>query len=91
MAVGSQSLAPADLPPGQETRYPSYRKMEWHQGLPERVRKISLQPGFDRPTFQPAASRYTDWAILAHKFCAYFTSKYGNHRDTVVLATESKR
>ena len=29
-------------------------------------RKISPPPGFEPRTIQPIASRYTDWAILAH-------------------------
>jgi len=29
----------------------------------ERVRKISLLPGFDPRIIQPVAVRYTDWAI----------------------------
>jgi hypothetical protein len=36
------------------------------QGWFRHVRKISLQPGFDSRTVQPVASRYTDWANLAH-------------------------
>ena len=32
------------------------------------MRKISSPPGFDPQTVQPVASRYTDWAIPAHKF-----------------------
>ena len=37
-----------------------------YQGRSGRVRKISPPPGFDPRTVQPVASRYTDWAILAH-------------------------
>jgi len=32
-----------------------------------RVQKISPRPGFDHRIVQSAASRYTDWAIPAHK------------------------
>ena len=32
------------------------------------VRKISPPPGFDSRTVQPVASRYTDYAILAHGY-----------------------
>jgi hypothetical protein len=31
-------------------------------------RKISPPPGFDPRTVQPIASRYTDWAALAHNY-----------------------
>jgi hypothetical protein len=64
MGVGSQCHAPATLPPGK-TRYPLYRRLGGPQSRSGRVRKISPQPGFDPRTVQPAASRYTDWAILA--------------------------
>ena len=66
MGVGSQSHAPAALPPGK-TRYPLYRSLDGPQGRCGRVRKISPPPGFDSQTVQPVASRYTDWAIPAHE------------------------
>ena len=49
------------------TRYPSYRRLGKPQGRSGWVLKISPPPGFDPRTIQVAASRYTDWAILAHK------------------------
>jgi len=52
--------------PRGKTRYPLYRRLGGPQGRSERVRKISLPPGFDPRTVQPVASRYTDWAIPAH-------------------------
>jgi hypothetical protein len=57
--------APAALPPGK-TRYPFYRRLGGPQGRFGLVRKIAPPlPGFDPQTVQPAASRYTDWAIPA--------------------------
>jgi hypothetical protein len=53
--------------PGKETRYQLYKWLGGLQGRSGRVRKISPPlPGFDPGTFQPVASRYTDWAIRAH-------------------------
>ena len=66
MGVGGQRHAPAALPPGM-TRYPLYRRLGWPQGHSERVLKISPPPGFDPRTVQLVASRYTDYAIPAHK------------------------
>jgi len=60
--VGGQRHAPVALPPGK-TWYPLYRTLGWPQGRSEQVRKFSLPPGFDPPTAQPVASRYTDYAI----------------------------
>jgi hypothetical protein len=66
MGVGGQRHAPAALPPGM-TRYPLYRRLGEPQGRSGRVLKISLPPGLDTRTVQLVASRYTDWAIAAHK------------------------
>ena len=66
MEVGGQRHAPAALPPGK-TWYPLYRRLGGLQGRSVRVRKISPPPVFDPRTVQPIASRYTDWAIPAHK------------------------
>ena len=65
MGVGGQRHAPAALPPGK-TRYPLYRRLGAPQDRSGQVRKISPPPGFDR-IVQPVTSRYTDWAIAAHK------------------------
>ena len=62
--VGGQRHAPAALPEGK-TRYPSYRRLCGPQGRSGRVQKISPSPGFDPPTVQPVAGRYTNWAIPA--------------------------
>ena len=67
MGVGGQQHAPATLPL-RNTRYPLYRRLGAPQGQSERARKISPPPGFDPRTVQPVASRYTDWAIAAHKY-----------------------
>jgi hypothetical protein len=59
MGVGGQRHALAALPPG-ETRYRLYRRLGGPQSRSGRVRKISPPPGFDPPTVQPIASRYTE-------------------------------
>ena len=66
MGVDGQRHAPAALPPGK-TRYALYRRLGGLQGRSGRVRKILPPPGFDPRTVQPVATRYTDWAIAAHK------------------------
>jgi hypothetical protein len=38
----------------------------WAQGPCGQVQKISRPLGFDPQTIQPVASRYTDYAMLAH-------------------------
>jgi len=45
------------------TGQPQLDNCNWTTG---QVRKISLPPGFDPRTFQPVASRYTDWATPTH-------------------------
>jgi hypothetical protein len=65
MEVGGQRHAKAALPPGM-TRCPLYRRLGRPQGRSGLVLKISPPPGFDPQTAQPIASRYTDWAIVAH-------------------------
>jgi hypothetical protein len=68
--VGEKRHAPAALTPGK-TQYPLYRKLGGTQGQAGQVRKISLPTEFDPRTVQPVASRYTDWAIAAHKDDSY--------------------
>ena len=46
---------------------PIVQEAGWTQGRSGQVRKISPPQGFDPRTVQPVASRYTDWAIPAHK------------------------
>jgi hypothetical protein len=50
----------------KETSYPLYRKLGGPQWRSGRVQKISSPPGFDSRTAQPAASRYTNYAVPAH-------------------------
>jgi hypothetical protein len=71
MGMGGQFLTPSALPPGKETRYPLYRKLDGPQGWSWRVRKISPPPGFDPRTFHPVASRYTDYAISAQIYVLF--------------------
>jgi hypothetical protein len=66
MEVGGQCHAPAALLPGKQTRYPLYSKLGGHQGWSGWEQKISLPLGFDPSIVQHLASRYTDYAILAH-------------------------
>jgi hypothetical protein len=66
MEVGGQRHAQAALSPGK-TRYPLYRRLGGPQSRSGRVQKISDPPGFDPRTVQPVTSRYTDWAIPAHR------------------------
>jgi hypothetical protein len=70
MGMGGQRHAPAALPPGM-TRYPLHRRLVRPQGRSGRVLKISPSPGFDSRTVQLVASRYTDYAIPAHRLCLY--------------------
>jgi hypothetical protein len=60
MGVGGQCHALAALPPGKETRYPSYRKLGGAQGCSGWVRKISSPTGFNSRTIQPKARHYTN-------------------------------
>jgi hypothetical protein len=63
--VVGQRHGSASLSPGRRPWYPLYRRLGGSQDLAGRVRKISPPPGFDPPTVQAVASRYTDWAIPA--------------------------
>jgi hypothetical protein len=64
MGVGGQRHTPAALP-RTDTRHPLYGRLDWPWGRSGRVGKISPQPGFETRTFQPVASRSTDYAISA--------------------------
>jgi hypothetical protein len=57
---------PGRFTPGKENRYPFYRRLGGPQGRFGGLRNISPAPGFDHRTFQPVASRYTDYAIPDH-------------------------
>ena len=52
---------PGRFTPGK-TPYPLCRRLCGPQGRSGLVRKISPPPEFEPRTFQPVASRYTDWA-----------------------------
>ena len=67
MGVGGQQHAPAALPLGK-TRYPLYSRLGGPQRRSGWVRKISPPPGFDPRIVQPAASRYTDYAIRTARY-----------------------
>jgi hypothetical protein len=77
VGLGGQRHAPAALLSGK-TRYPLYRMVGGPQGRSGRVRKILPPPGFDPRTVQPVASRYTDWAIPAHKYWKGFQQNLQN-------------
>jgi hypothetical protein len=71
--VGGQRHTTAALPP-RKTRYPLYRRLDRLQGRSGRVLQTSPLPGFDPRTVQPVASRYNDYAILAHSSSSTSTS-----------------
>ena len=50
---------------GKETRYPLYRTQGGLQG--QWVKSRAPPPGIRSTDRQPVASRYTDYAVLAHK------------------------
>ena len=81
MGVGGQRHAPAALPP-EMTRYPLYRRLGRPQGRSVRVLKISPRPGFDPRIVQLVASRYTDYAVPAHR---NGSSRYNNSNGYVKL------
>jgi hypothetical protein len=62
--VGDQYDALAALHLGK-TRHPLYGRLGASQGRSGRLWKILLPPGFDSCTIQPAASHFTDYAVLA--------------------------
>jgi len=62
---GSASHPGRSLPPGK-TRYPLYRRLGGHPGWSDRVRKISLPPGFDPRTSQPVAQSLYRLSYRAH-------------------------
>jgi hypothetical protein len=67
-----------DLPAGKETRYAFYKRLGGPQDRSGWVRKTWPPPGFHPRTVKPVASRYTNWAIPAHRqngtFSYYFRS-----------------
>jgi hypothetical protein len=62
MGVGGQRHAPAAFTPGKDP-VPIVQEAGWAPG-PVWIRAENLTPsGFDLRTFEPVASRYTDYAI----------------------------
>jgi hypothetical protein len=82
---GSQRHAPAALPPRKEMQYQLYWRLGGTQGRSGQVRKISPPPGFDPRSVQAVASRYTDWAILAHIYLLRL--HYTNMVHTIIRQT----
>jgi hypothetical protein len=62
--AGCLTIRPLRLNSGSE-RYPLYGRMGESQGRSGRVQKTFLLSGFDPPTAQAVANRYTDCAIPA--------------------------
>jgi hypothetical protein len=74
--VSVQLHAPAALPRGKSYRYPLDRRLGGPQSRSGRCgeEKILHPTGTRIPTplvVQPVASRYTDYAIPAHRCCSY--------------------
>jgi len=65
------SATPRSLYTGKGTRYPLNRRLGEAEGQSGRVRKISLNPGFESRTTHPVASRYIDWVLLEHRRILY--------------------
>jgi len=55
------------LYPGERDRLATVRESGWAHGRSGRARKITPPPVFDPRTVQPITSRYSDYAIPAHK------------------------
>ena len=84
--VGGQRHSWSALLPGK-TRYPVYRRLGGPQGRSGRVRKISPSPGFGPRTFQPIASRCTEYAIPAHQRPCYPLQCLVRRVSTLLLAS----
>ena len=63
MWVGDQRHAPAALPRGNRLDTLCIEGSVGPRAGQDRCRKSRPPPGFDPRTFQPVASRYTDYAI----------------------------
>jgi len=62
----SQGQEASSLTPGKQTPIPAVEKalgLVWTG-----AENLPPPTGFDPPTIQPVASRYTDWAVPAHNF-----------------------
>jgi hypothetical protein len=84
MGVGGQHHAPAAFTPGN-TRYPLYRRLGGPRSRSGYVRKISPPPGFNPRTFQPVASRYTDYAIPAPRSDIYIVKLHWKVKRWVLI------
>ena len=63
--VGGQRHGPVALPTGNRTGTHCIRRLFRPQGRSGRMRKISIQPGFDPRTFQNVTCPYIDWVTSA--------------------------
>ena len=61
----------------EKNSYPLYKRLGGFHGRSGRVPKIFPPPGFDPRTLQPVASRYTDYALPAHRGIAVLILKLG--------------
>ena len=61
MGVGGSAPRPGSLYP-RKRPLTHFKEAGWGQFRSGQVRKISPPPRFEPRTFQPLASRYTDWA-----------------------------
>jgi hypothetical protein len=68
---GWSTPRPGRFTPGKESRYPLYRRLRGPQGRSGQGQRISPPPGFDPRTVQPVMTRYSDWAIPAHRSFPY--------------------
>ena len=65
---------PRSLYPGKDSRYPLYRRLGGLQGPSGRMRKISLQLGFDPRTVQTLASHHIKYVMLSVYQLTYVTT-----------------
>ena len=80
---------PRHFAPGKDTQYRLYRRLGGPQVSLDRCGKSRPQPEFDPRTAQPVASRYTDWAILAHIICGCQYQYYMCHEQMRTTAVET--
>ena len=78
--TGDQRHAPAALTPGK-TKYPLYRRLGGPRGQSGRLRSILPTLAIDPRTFQPVASRYTDWT-MASKHTNTYSRKHTHTTHT---------
>jgi len=86
---GSALRPGRSLPPGKNG-YPLYGRLGGPQDRSGQVRKISSPSGFNPPTVQPVASRYTDYFLLyrSWQFPGVFYSVQGNCKFLVSRSRE---